>query len=173
MVRVPRQIHDLALRVDRETERLTATLGRSPTAEELATACRATPEHVVEARATATAHYALSLDQLADEHDGEGPARPVAQEEPGYGQVERAADLERLLAHLKPRERTVLQLRFGEDLVQREIARRLGISQMHVSRVIAGAIRRLQEAAEQMTPEPAPASRPPLVAGRAPRRRAA
>jgi RNA polymerase sigma-B factor len=144
-VRVPRDVQDLVRRVERAAERLTAELGRSPTIEELAASCGATSEQVLEARGTATAHRAISLDGLVHEDDDEGPARLVGHEDAGYSTAEQSADLERLLSTLSDRERTVLRLRFQEDLVQREIAERVGLSQMQVSRVIANAIRRLQE----------------------------
>jgi RNA polymerase sigma-B factor len=70
-VRVPRPLQDLALRVQRATEELTAQLGRSPTVDELADACGAPAEQVLEARATGTAHHAISLDALAQDDDGE------------------------------------------------------------------------------------------------------
>jgi RNA polymerase sigma-B factor len=147
-VRVPRRMQELALSAERETERLTAALGRSPTVDELAGACQVSPEQILEARATASAHFPVSLDRLASEEDEDGEHRPqlVSQEEPGYGRVERAVDLERLLTHLDERELTVLRLRFEHDLIQREIAERVGISQMQVSRVIARAIKVLQAA---------------------------
>jgi RNA polymerase sigma-B factor len=144
-VRVPRDLQELALRVERVAERLTSSLGRSPTVTELAEACEASPEQVLEARSTATAHRAISLDQPAHEDGDDGPVQFAVHEEPGYARAELAADLDRLLSHLDQRERMVLHLRFQEDLVQREIAERMGISQMQVSRMLAKAIATLQQ----------------------------
>lgn len=164
-VRVPRELQELALRVERAAERLTSELGRSPTVEELAARCGATLEQVLEARGTATAHHALSLDRLSHEDDDEGPARLVGREDSGFRLAEQSADLERLLSTLSDRSQTVLRLRFQEDLVQREIAARMGLSQMQVSRLIASAIRHLQEQhggrPVPAVPEGAPAAAPP------------
>jgi RNA polymerase sigma-B factor len=141
-VRVPRDLQDLATRVDRVSERLTAELGRSPTVDELADRCGASAEQVLEARATVTAHRPDSLDRpLHDDDDDDGTrAQLVAQHDPGYARAELGADLDLMLAELPARERTVLRLRFQEDLLQREIAARMGLSQMHVSRLINRAI---------------------------------
>jgi RNA polymerase sigma-B factor len=153
-VRVPRPLQDLALRVQRATEELTAQLGRSPTVDELADACGAPAEQVLEARATGTAHHAISLDALAQDDDGDStPHQLVGEEDSGYHRAEQSADLERLLMRLDERARVVLHLRFKEDLIQREIAQRLGISQMQVSRIISHAISELQQ----------PPQRAPLV----------
>jgi RNA polymerase sigma-B factor len=144
-VRVPRDLQELSVRVDRVADELTSGLGRVPTTAEIARHCATTSERVLEARATATAHRAISLDAPNDEDDGQPRAASIAQPEPGYDQAETAVDVERLLALLSERERTILRLRFEEDLSQREIGERLGISQMHVSRLIRTAITHLQQ----------------------------
>jgi RNA polymerase sigma-B factor len=71
----------------------------------------------------------------------------VGVEDPGFGVAEDSATVERLMRVLSDREREVLRLRFVEDLTQAEIGERVGVSQMHVSRIIRGAIARLREAA--------------------------
>ena len=71
----------------------------------------------------------------------------MAVEDDGFGRAERTADLDRLLSRLPPREQRLLRLRFYEDLTQREIADQLGLSQMHVSRLIRLAITALSELA--------------------------
>ncbi len=144
-VRPPRDIQELTLRVDVVAERLTGELGRSQTVDEVARACQATAEDVLEARAASSAHYPVSLDQPAHEEDDEVRERLVADEDPGFARAEQAADLERLFSCLNEREREVVRLRFGEDLVQQEIGARLGISQMHVSRLLRQAIATLQQ----------------------------
>jgi RNA polymerase sigma-B factor len=101
---------------------------------------------VLEARATATAHRAISLDEPTSKNDEESRGRSVGHEDAGYARVEQAADLDRLLFRLSEREEIVLRLRFQDDLLQRQIAERLGISQMHVSRLITQAIKTLQQA---------------------------
>jgi RNA polymerase sigma-B factor len=145
MVRVPRDLQELSVRIAHVVDELTADLGRVPTVAEIAEHCGTTIERVIEARAMVTAHRALSLDAPADD-DGEEPrAVSVAVEDPGFADAERSADLDRLLASLTERERLILRLRFEEDLPQHEIGARLGISQMHVSRLIRTAIARLQQ----------------------------
>jgi RNA polymerase sigma-B factor len=145
MVRVPRDLQELAVRVDRVTEELTGTLGRLPTTAEIADYCATTIERVLEARSTVTAHRAISLDSPTNDDDDSPRTISVAQEDVGFDRAERAVDMERLLASLTERERTILRLRFEEDLPQRVIGERLGISQMHVSRLIRAAIAHLQQ----------------------------
>jgi RNA polymerase sigma-B factor len=144
-VRVPRELQELAARVERAAEQLNGELGRTPTSQEIADRCGVTAELVVEARATATAHRAISLDHpTTREHDEPARVISVGEEDPGYARADRAVDLDRMLARLSEREQMVLYLRFEEDLVQREIGERMGISQMHVSRLITQAITALQ-----------------------------
>ena len=147
-MRPPRDIQELTLRVDVVTERLTGGLRRSPTVDEVAGACQVTREEVLEARSAATAHYPDSLDEPAQADEDGIREWLVAGEDPAFAHAEQAADLERLFSCLSERERAVVRLRFGEDLVQREIATRLGISQMQVSRVLKQAIGALQYAQE-------------------------
>ena len=80
--------------------------------------------------------------------DGDGMAVTFGHEDPGFGVAEDAATVERLMRVLTDREREVLRLRFEEDLTQSEIGERVGVSQMHVSRLIRQSVTRLREAAE-------------------------
>jgi RNA polymerase sigma-B factor len=144
-VRVPRDLQELAIRVDHVAGELTSDLGRVPTVNEIARHCGTSTERVLEARAIATAHRPISIDAPSNDDDEQPRSASVATEEAGYAQAETAADLERLLASLSERERTILRLRFEEDLPQREIGERLGISQMHVSRLIRTTITQLQQ----------------------------
>ena len=147
-VRVPRDVQDWSLRIDGVTERLTGELGRSPTVDEVADACDTTREGVLEARAARSAHYPDSLDQPGQDDDDDDVRAPLAAvDDPGFARAEQTADIERLFAYLSEREREVLRLRFVEDLVQREIGTRMGISQMHVSRLLRQAITALQHQA--------------------------
>ena len=158
-VRVPRSLKELAPRVKAATDDLERELRRSPTVAEIAHRCQITSETVLEARALTTAHRAASLDVPLDEDSPPPRLGSVAVEDDGFGRAERIADLDRLLAHLAPRERTILRLRFHEDLTQREIAMQLGLSQMHVSRLIRTAIAELRELAQ----EPVPGATRPLL----------
>ena len=143
-VRVPRDIQELALRVEKVADALTGELGRLPTAQEIADRCDTTAERVLEARASATAHRAISLDQPSGDPDMEDIVDRLGADDAGYERAESAVQVDGLLAELPDRERQVLELRFREDLMQREIAERLGISQMQVSRLIARSLATLR-----------------------------
>jgi RNA polymerase sigma-B factor len=148
-VRVPREVRDLSVRADAEAQRLAAELQRAPTAAELADRLGVDLEQIVEARTASGARRALSLDRpRQDSDDGEGGEFEVAVEDPGYRAAEDAATIWRLAAGLSAREREVLRLRFEHDLTQTEIAARVGVSQMHVSRMIRRAVERMREQAE-------------------------
>jgi len=147
-VRVPRALKELAAQVDGALEALNAELGQTPTTEQIAQRCGVTVEQVIEARATATAHRADSLDRPAHDDDDETRGTVFGREDPAYERVERAADIDRLLARLPEREQRILRMRFEEDLVQREIAERVGLSQMQVSRSISASITALRETAD-------------------------
>jgi RNA polymerase sigma-B factor len=148
-VRVPRDLQELSVRVERVAEELSRELGRAPTPAEIADNIGVTTEQVLEAREAAGAYRAVSLDRPRDDDDeGDGMAETMGVEDPGFGLAEDAATVERLMAVLTDREREVLRLRFAEDLTQSEIGARVGVSQMHVSRLIRQAVARLREAAE-------------------------
>ena len=149
-VRVPREVQELALRVERVSRELGGELGRSPTVAEIAARTGSTTERVLEAVQAATARHAISFDQSRDSDDDPGAvARYVAVEELGYAAVEDAELLDRLMRVLPPRERRILDMRFREDRVQSQIAEAVGMSQMHVSRVIRDAIEQLWLAATE------------------------
>ena len=144
-VRVPRDLQELALRVKRESDRVAAEQGHAPTAGQLAQCLGVDVEQILEAREAAGARRATSLDRPRGDEDGEGSvADNLGVEDPGFAAAEDAATISRLAAWLSEREREVLHLRFEEDLTQSEIGARIGCSQMHVSRILRGAIARLQ-----------------------------
>jgi RNA polymerase sigma-B factor len=143
-VRVPRELQELTLRLDGLRETLTGELGRSPTVVELAERADTTVEQVVEAISAGSAHHPDSLDRPLSE-DGDLAIDVVAaHDDPGFARAENAVVVDGLLAQLSEREREVLRLRFEEDLTQAEIGRRLGVSQMHVSRLIRQSLATLQ-----------------------------
>lgn len=147
-VRVPRDLQELALRLDRETGPLTAELGRSPTADELAQRCQTTTEHVLEALATVTAHRPDSLDRPRSEDDDESVGTALGgAEDPAYGNAENALMVDNWLRRLPEREQLILYLRFEHDLTQSEIGEHVGLSQMHVSRVIRASLQQLRSEA--------------------------
>jgi RNA polymerase sigma-B factor len=148
-VRVPRDLQEMAVRVDRVAEDLSRDLGRAPTPAEIAESIGASTEQVLEAREAAGAYRAISLDRpREDDEEGDGMAETMGAEDPGFRLAEDAATVERLMGVLNEREREVLRLRFAEDLTQSEIGARVGVSQMHVSRLIRQAVARLRDAVE-------------------------
>ena len=146
-VRVPRDLKELALRVSRTEDELVRRLGRSPTVPELSAELGITAEAVVDAQEAATALAAVPLEHGRSAEDEGVGEEILGGEDPGYARVEQRVMLGGLMAELTPREREILRLRFEEDLTQSEIGRRLGLSQMHVSRLIRHALARLQSAA--------------------------
>ena len=151
-VRVPRELQERSLEVRRTSDRLSARLGRSPTPAEIAFVIDSSAEQVVEALQTASALRPDRLDAPIEAGDDEREPAGVAVEENGYARAEASATLKPLLARLTPRERTILRLRFEEDLTQSEIGAQLGISQMHVSRTLRKTIARLQQLASDPPP---------------------
>jgi RNA polymerase sigma-B factor len=147
-VRVPRDLQELALRVDHAVTRLSVGGRRAPTVGEIAQTVGSSPELVLEALEAAAAYRAASLDAAraatAGEEAGESVADALGDEEVGFQHAEERATLEPLLARLTSRERVVLWLRFGEDLTQSEIGERIGVSQMQVSRLIRQALARMR-----------------------------
>ena len=149
-LRVPRELQESARRVERTTDRLVCELGRTPTVADVAGALDITPEQVLEARDAATAYRAESLDRpCRDDQDATSVVDTLGTDDPGYLQAEHAATLQAMMSALSDRERDVLRLRFAEDLTQSEIGHRLGLSQMHISRLLRQALTRLRETAQQ------------------------
>jgi RNA polymerase sigma-B factor len=146
-VRVPRDLQEMSVRVERVADDMARQLGRAPTPAEIAEQIGITTERVLEAREAAGAYRAVSLDRPRDDDDDE-VAEVFGAEDPGFGLAEDAATVERLMSVLSDREREVLRLRFAEDLTQSEIGARVGVSQMHVSRLIRQAVARLRDEAE-------------------------
>ena len=137
------------VRLERATDELAMELGRAPTVTELAQRIDSTVEQVLETRQAATARRAGSLDQPCPETDDRPDiGMEVAVDEAGFATAEESATLNELLGCLTERERLVLELRFRNDLTQRQIGEITGISQMQVSRVIRHAIAQLQTAAD-------------------------
>jgi RNA polymerase sigma-B factor len=145
-VRVPRDLQELALRVDRKLAQLSTDLRRQPTVTELAEAVGVEEEEVLEALEAAGAYRATSLSTPRGNEDeaGDTLADTVGIAEEGFGLAEDRATLEQLMRAVTPREREVLRLRFEEDLTQAEIGERIGVSQMQVSRIIRQSLTRLR-----------------------------
>ena len=148
-VRVPRELHDRALQVQRASEQLTARLGRSPTPAEIADELDIGVELVLDALQSASALRPDRLDAPTDLDDDDRGGPTASFEEPGYAIAEASATLAPLLARLPAREQQVLRLRFEHDLTQSEIAALVGVSQMQVSRILRRAIAALQQLAAE------------------------
>jgi RNA polymerase sigma-B factor len=147
---VPRALQERVLKVQALTERLSIELGRSPTAAELAAAAGESLEDVLEAMEAATAHDSVSLDAPLSR----GSTGSDGTYADSVGEVDRELELIEYrsvvtgtLRALPERERQLLALRFGEDMTQSEIAARVGLSQMHVSRLIRRTLGRLSTVA--------------------------
>jgi RNA polymerase sigma-B factor len=149
-VRVPRDLQELALRVDQTVTRLSLGRRRSPSVGEVARAVETSEEQVLEALEAMGAYRASSLDvpRSSRDEETESVAETIGSPDQGYDRAEERATLEPLMAGITERERTVLRLRFSEDLTQAEIGERIGVSQMQVSRLIRQALSRLRSSAE-------------------------
>jgi RNA polymerase sigma-B factor len=146
MLRVPRDIQELSARVARAREGLTRDLGRSPTVDEVARAVGAGVEQVLDALRAADSYRMMSLDEPAA--DGAGALEAIGGDDEGYELAEHRVLLRRGLDGLGAREREIVRLRYYEGLTQREIARVVGVSQMHVSRLIRRSIDTMRDSIE-------------------------
>ena len=151
-VHVPRGMQERVMKLDQASQELHRKLGRSPSAGELADELKLTSEEVLEAMEAASAYDAISLEeQRGSELDSQEPtyADALGTEEERYELVEYGATIAPTMKALSERERLILHLRFVEDLTQSEIADRIGVSQMHVSRLIRRALARLRAVARE------------------------
>ena len=142
-VRAPRRVQELYLELGKVTETLSQELGRSPTVRELATATGASEEAVLEALEAGQGYRTSSID--ATDRNQETLASHIGEDDASLDTVEDRELLAPAIAQLAPREQMILQLRFANGLTQSEIAARVGISQMHVSRLLAASLERLRK----------------------------
>jgi RNA polymerase sigma-B factor len=154
-VHVPRGMQERVMQVDNCVKDLSRKIGRSPSVAEIGTALDLSAEQVLEAMEAASAYDAVSLEQQRSDADN-GSSSDTFQdklgtEEERYELVEYGATIAPTLKALSPRERLILHLRFVEDMTQSEIADRIGVSQMHVSRLIRRSLARLRTVAEHDT----------------------
>jgi RNA polymerase sigma-B factor len=147
-VRVPRRVQELHLRLGSVVSTLSQELGRSPTIGEIAQAASVSEEDVLEAIEAGHAYRFTSLDAPSGADEEGTLANQLGTEDQGLIDSEHRVALSPLIARFPPRERTILHLRFFEGLTQSEIAGRLGISQMHVSRLLARSLAQLRASAE-------------------------
>src|SRR5216117_3927433 len=146
-VRVPRGLQELNVQLSKLIEQLTVQLSRSPTIPELAKAAGVEEEEVLEALESGRAYSSLSLSTGGTQEDGEelDPLESIGTEEHQYEVSEDRAVLAPGFRVLDERERKILHLRFFEGLTQSQIAQQIGISQMHVSRLIRRSLEKIRE----------------------------
>ncbi|MGH2973435.1 MAG: sigma-70 family RNA polymerase sigma factor [Solirubrobacterales bacterium] len=155
-VHFPRGLQERVMAVSSAAGTLTEEQGRTPTMSAIATRLGLFEEEVAEALAADEARHTLSLDAPSDRTEADSPPLIESVEE-----TESELEFDRVEAQLAvaevpldDRERTVLRLRFDEDLTQREIGHQIGVSQMQVSRILRRALRRLLDAVQGRDPEP-------------------
>jgi RNA polymerase sigma-B factor len=153
-VHVPRAMQERMLHISQAVTGLSGELGRSPTAEQIAAATGRSSEAVLEGLEAARAYNHRSLDEPVPSEDAGGTtyADIAGEVDPHFEIIEERLGLRRGFRALPQRERQILYLRFGDGLTQAEIGRRLGISQMHVSRLLHRALDRLHATARQGRP---------------------
>jgi RNA polymerase sigma-B factor len=145
-VRVPRRLQENLLRVNAAAQQLTGELGRAPSISEIGERVGLEPEDVLAALEVSPAQHTVSLEAAPAGRTDEALTlgERLGSEDSNLDRVEMRALLEQAMAHLNPREREIMALRFVEELPQTEVAKRLGISQMHVSRLQRAAVDHLR-----------------------------
>ena len=144
-VKVPRRLKELHLRLGAATSELSQRLGRAPTASELAAELEMNRDEVIEGLVAGSSYTTLSIDSGGGGEDAPAIADTLGGVDVSLDQIENREALRPLLAALPERDRTVLMLRFFDSLTQTQIAERVGISQMHVSRLLAKSLARLRD----------------------------
>jgi RNA polymerase sigma-B factor len=161
-VRPPRELQDLALNVIRLEEELPTATGAPPTAAVIAHQLKVSVEAVLEAREAYQARFCDSLDRPLNMRGSDAPGSLLDGLAARDGELARAEDrvlVDGLLRALDDRERLAVELYYQRELTQVEIGERLGCSQMHVSRILRGAIKKLML---EVSPAPQSSSRAPL-----------
>nr|WSY49104.1 SigB/SigF/SigG family RNA polymerase sigma factor [Streptomyces sp. NBC_00886] len=147
-VHVPRRLQEARVELAKATEELRSRLGRTPTTRELSELMCLSEEEVIEARKASNGYTSSSLDAaLSSDAGAEGEAvlaDVIGEDDPGMELVDDLSSLAPLIAQLDERERQIIHMRFVEERTQAEIGEELGISQMHVSRLISRMLRRLR-----------------------------
>src|ERR671928_1188326 len=149
-VRVPRRVQELHLRMGTVVDTLSQELGRSPTIPEIARRAEVSVDEVLEAMEAGRAYRFSSIDAPTTDDEDRGPNPATAQlgeDDTGMEEVEQRMLLSPLIASLPKREQMIIHRRFFRGMTQSEIAGRLGISQMHVSRLLARSLAQLRDRA--------------------------
>ncbi|HYI79453.1 MAG TPA: SigB/SigF/SigG family RNA polymerase sigma factor [Thermoleophilaceae bacterium] len=150
-VHVPRSVQENLLTINSASERLATTLGRTPRPSDLASATGMSIEDVIEALDAGASYTPAALDapQRGDGPDTRSLGDALGSNDPNYELVELGQSIGPAFRELPEREQAIVQLRFFEDLTQAEIAERIGISQMHVSRLLRRALDTLHGAVDE------------------------
>ncbi|WP_324190479.1 RNA polymerase sigma factor SigF [Nocardia cyriacigeorgica] len=145
-MRVPRRVKETHLRIGAAVDSLSQTLGRSPTAKEIAAELDVDPDEVTQAVIAGNAYQPTSIDAASAGRDTDASLLDtLGEEESQFDRVEEYVAIRPLLDGLPERERRILTMRFFESMTQTQIAQQMGISQMHVSRILAKTLARLRE----------------------------
>lgn len=147
-IRVPRRLQELHLRTTTVADELTNRLGRSPNISELAAAARASEEEVLEALDASRAYRARPLTRPNGE-DGDIESTDLSDDDLALVRSENRVVVDQLLARLGKRDQLILRMRFFEEMTQLEIAERLGVSQMQVSRLLNRVLTQLRDEAAE------------------------
>ena len=150
-IRFPRRLQELYQQVVRMNEDLKKELGRTPRVAEIAERLKVSEEEVLEAMEMSPAHAPMSLNATigSDGDEGRSLFESIGNPDPNLDRVEMRDVLRRAMEHLTPRERSIMAMRFYDEMSQSEIAKKLGISQMHVSRLQRAALEHLREVVPQ------------------------
>ena len=145
-VRVPRRLQELSAKVNQATDELTKELRRSPSVEEIAQSLDVSVDEVLEAMESSGAYSSVSLEtSSSDEEDAPSVIDRYATEDQALVSADDRMVLEDAIREFSPREQDVIRMRFVEGLTQVEIAKRLGVSQVQVSRLLRRTLKRIQE----------------------------
>jgi RNA polymerase sigma-B factor len=150
-IRVPRRLQELRMQIAASSAELTQALGRSPTPRELAEAIDCSVEEIVEGIESSNAYSTLSLDATDDggEEGGTSMLDLIGIDDEGLEYIEIRESIKPLLEALPPREKRILLLRFFKNRTQSEIAEEIGVSQMHVSRLLSRTLEQLRASLEE------------------------
>ena len=144
-IRVPRRLKELHLEISAATGTLFQRLGRAPSPSELAKHLSRPVEEIYEGLEVANAYQAMSVDESREDGESESPlVRSLGAEDPELAKVDYHESLRPLVEALPERERTILTLRFYGNMTQSQIAEKVGLSQMHVSRLLSQTLQRLR-----------------------------
>jgi RNA polymerase sigma-B factor len=148
-IRVPRRLQEMRMQISAATAELTQSLGRSPTPREIADVIGCSVEEIVEGMESSNAYATLSLDATDDSDEGgQSILDAIGVDDAALAHVEIRESVKPLLESLPPREKKILLLRFFKNMTQSQIAAEIGVSQMHVSRLLSRTLEQLRTSLE-------------------------